>query len=966
MQNLNFDELEILFKFLPGIWLLAMLSGCSNAPATKTESVFFSEPMVQILRTNLAQNPWAQANIQQCLASVQPWREKSDDELWDAMFGATIKRSWMVWSNGFCPACQKNVPMYEWKIDGLNRPWKVTCPHCQEIFPKNDFEKFYRSGRDAHGVFAPERADRSLLFSNEHPNANDPLHNFGVDDGTGYFDGTNRWYFIGAYLIYGQWKQFVMNGVRNLAAAYVLTGDPIYAHKAAILLDRVADLYPTFDYLTQGLAYEQANPITGAGKVSVWHDACRESRELALAYDMIFPAIQADAELVKFLSAKAQKFNLANRKRNFLEIQKNIEDGILRNVLQDSAKIAANFPNTEVTLIINQAILGWPENRDKLVAEMQTMLEKAAAVDGLSGEKGLGAYSALVPRTVANVLSLFDRLSPDLLPTLVARVPDLKQMFRFHVDTWFLENYYPKIGDTGAFAKKDPEYTGVTFSQNPLNLGQADFSFVSAYSLFWKLFEITQDPTYVQLLYRANGNSVANLPYDLFEAHPAQMQTAVAAVIQEHGTSLPAESVNKEKWCLGILRSGAGKTGRGVWLDYDIGGNHGHADGMNIGLYAKGLELLSGFGYPAVQFGGWFSPRAKWYKMTAAHNTVVVDGKNQMPHVGEPETEPLEVQLNPVKGIVRGKTTAWAPGNKVKLIRAAGPELVQTTEMRQYERSLLLVDLSADDSYLLDIFRVAGGTDHAKFLHGYFGTVTATGLNLNPVADFGNNTQMRNFRGGTSQPGWQADFQIDDRYHYLADGAAVHLQYTDLTRHAQAALAESWLVYRNDVNEGIEAWIPALMVRRQAAEKPLASTFVALLEPFAGNSNIKSITRLTLQNATGAEVSDAQVAVAVALENGKSDLLVAADAENPEFASNKILVQPDWLFETDAEFSFVRKGKSGEIEHIFLAQGKYLKFGQVQIRLKQVSALFEVAIKNGKLEILHGSGSDILEINLGN
>ena len=128
--------------------------------------------------------------------------------------------------------------------------------------------------------------------------------------------------------------------------------------------------------------------------------------------------------------------------------------------------------------------------------------------------------------------------------------------------------------------------------------------------------------------------------------------------------------------------------------------------------------------------------------MTAAHNTVVVDGKNQFARFGQPETEPLQVQLNPLKGQVRGQTTAWANGAKVQLIRASGPELVQSTALRQYERSLLLVELSPEDSYVLDVFRVTGGRDHAKFLHGYFGDATATGLELQPMADFGHRARI--------------------------------------------------------------------------------------------------------------------------------------------------------------------------------------------------------------------------------
>jgi len=132
-------------------------------------------------------------------------------------------------------------------------PYKVQCPHCDETFPKNDFYKFYLSGLDEYGVFDPQKADRSLLFNVDHPDFDDPLNKFGVDDGEGYVEDDKRWRFIGAYLVYGQWKQAILGGIRNLASAYLITGNPVYAHKAGVLLDRVADLYPTHDFGKQGL-----------------------------------------------------------------------------------------------------------------------------------------------------------------------------------------------------------------------------------------------------------------------------------------------------------------------------------------------------------------------------------------------------------------------------------------------------------------------------------------------------------------------------------------------------------------------------------------------------------------------------------------------------------------------------------------------------------------------------------------
>ena len=73
---------------------------------------------------------------------------------------------------------------------------------------------------------------------------------------------------------------------------------------------------------------------------------------------------------------------------------------------------------------------------------------------------------------------------------------------------------------------------------------------------------------------------------------------------------------------------------------------------MNLGLFAKGLDLMPDFGYPPVQFGGWGSRRAHWYRSTPAHNTVVVDDRDTMrPGWKYAEWEqkgvPLRIEIGP-------------------------------------------------------------------------------------------------------------------------------------------------------------------------------------------------------------------------------------------------------------------------------------------------------------------------------
>ena len=139
-----------------------------------------SEKMIKQAKKNAEINPQAAEIRNEIIEAAKPWLSFSEDELWEMMFGNTIKRSWMVWSDGYCPSCRKGIPMYNWQMDPINHPWKVQCPHCLEQFPKNDFKSFYRSGMDEHFIFDPARADRSMLFNAEHPDPADPLNKYGV------------------------------------------------------------------------------------------------------------------------------------------------------------------------------------------------------------------------------------------------------------------------------------------------------------------------------------------------------------------------------------------------------------------------------------------------------------------------------------------------------------------------------------------------------------------------------------------------------------------------------------------------------------------------------------------------------------------------------------------------------------------------------------------------------------------
>ncbi len=917
--------------------------------------MFFPQDKLQRLRANVEHLAWAKPLRDNLLAACRPWMDMSYDDLWSLMFGPGITRTWMVWSNGYCPSCQAKVPMYEWRMEALAQPWKVRCPHCKELFPKNDFLRYYRSGLNAQGVFVPHQADRSLLFNTEHPDPSDPLRSFGVDDGEGFVQEQNRWRFIGAYLIYGQWKQAVLGGLMRLADAYVLTGGSEYARRAAILLDRIADFYPAFDYRTQGLTYETPG---NDGYVSVWHDSCGETRVMAFAYDAIASGFDGDSALVEFLAGRAAKAGLENPKKTSGDIRRNIEDRILADAFSHPAKIHCNFPMRETCQVTLQAVLDWPRYRQDVLAQIGAVIDEATAVDGVTGEKGLAGYSSMVLQSLAMLLGQFDNAEPGFLREMLRKHPSLAKTWRFNIDTWCFQKYYPLTGDTGWFAKTTDQYGGSFLTVPNWDRGSI-FSdtapgMATNWTLLWRLYEATGDTAYVKAMVQANGGKADGIPYDAMFPDTDAVEGRIRRIIEDEGPIIPLASVDKKEWHLAILRGGSKADPFAVWLDYDSGGKHSHADGMNLGLFAMGLDLMPDLGYPPVQYGGWLSKQCNWYRGTASHNTVLVDGANQ-DHGWE---------FVPIGGA----TKMWGDGKVLHAVRASGAKIYEKS--RQYERTVLVAAIDERDFYFLDIFRVVGGKEHAKFTGSHFGTVTTGGLSLAPAPDFGHETLMRAFQTDPAPaPGWWADWKIEDRYKLLPAPADLHFRHIDLTSGAAASVCESWLV-PGSYSNAEETWLPRVMVLRRADAAPLASTFVAVMEPYRDRPILAGWRRLTLKDSLGRDFGDSHVAVEVKTAGGLTDLFVAADVENPQglqpaYKPGEAILQSDWQLSLDGEACFIRKDPAGRIRHITLANATSCSVAGVRISLHRLTDFLEVSLEPSGPVVVTGDPSAVKEITTG-
>ena len=156
---------------------------------------------------------------------------------------------------------------------------------------------------------------------------------------------------------------------------------------------------------------------------------------------------------------------------------------------------------------------------------------------------------------------------------------------------------------------------------------------------------------------------------------------------------------------------------------------------------------------------------------------------------------------------------------------------------------------------------------------------------------------------------------------------AVQLRYTDLTAGAAVATAEAWVI-QGGYDSNQETWIPRLMVRRTADQEPLASCFVGVIEPYSDQPAVKAIARL-VPTVEGKAMPDGNVALRVDLADGRTDLVVALDAENPlnlrPSRADGVVQVPAWGLETDAELCLVRLDAAGQVEHVAPCGGTFVE-----------------------------------------
>jgi len=908
----------------------------SDTPASvKQASVTVTAEMRAHAQNNVENYKWAQQRRDNLERRLKNYLSASDEFLWNMIPSQSIRRSHQAnimyvpsvsgverfWNPSEVIPADVGPPgsgekffsvphqasggwgtKFRYHIDPFVEPWKIQCRGSGQWYPTNDFASFYLSALDENGDFDPSRGDPAFLKSKGPTGTED-----WVDDGTGAVIGEHEFLFI-AHYAFRIWQQCI-DVVRDLSELYTLTGDPLPAHKAGVLLARMASLYPDIIYRTR--PYSDELPVGGGAMDSIWETWTTE--RVSLAYDRIFDALIENQELAAFTSLQLGEPNLSGR-----QVAGLIENGLLREFLRriKSKDIFGNVGMHQTAMAAAAIALDNGEetriNLDWLFEPEGGRMPEALLVqlsrDGYGTEAGMG-YASLPIHSFFRVAEL------------LASYP---QYFRGDL---FAE--FPKFANSLSASEISRVHVSATLplADGGRALQMLDWGLPLPAEIALAGFNRFGRPENAKALYYSTLGNPVRLPRDIYAADPEQaLVEAIEAIemINEEQGKRPRPSFNSGGLGLAVLQTtDPDKNPRTIAMNYGpMSWGHGHSDRLGLHLISNGRYMATDLGYPT--FTGANAERIAWSSHTVSHNTVMVD------------EQPMRMW-----SAFSGKTRLFADAGTVRVVDVDGggertlrgkghsgpathpfadddPKRIYP-QVDTYRRSLVMVDIDEENSYYLDVFWVRGGRTHRLIQNGGAPTATSNwenwtlqegGTLAGEDVPFGHMDETITWKYNGSgfqflkdveraQPdqNFWVEWEIIDPLTGKAGSDAPHFRVHNLTPIDEAVLA-SGVTPRG--GPGDLRYLHR--IRNGSLAAPLSSQFVSILEPYGACPNIESIRLLELepdQNGFG-------VAVEVTLIDGRKDRIFL----NPE--PEDVIGNPT-LGQLTGRFAWVRSAVDGSL-----------------------------------------------------
>ena len=169
---------------------------------------------------------------------------------------------------------------------------------------------------------------------------------------------------------------------------------------------------------------------------------------------------------------------------------------------------------------------------------------------------------------------------------------------------------------------------------------------------------------------------------------------------------------------------------------------------------------------------------------------------------------------------------------------------------------------------------------------------------------------------------------------------------------------------RRSYGSSAEAWIPRVLVRRRAAQAPLASTFVGVIEPYEQAPAIASVRRLDLQTAATVACPASDVALELQLSDGRRDVLIARDVERPldPAQGSGTVVQPETGIRLAGQLAWVRFDAAGKPQRVTLGLGTSLEAGPLRIERTCETGWVELELGQASATIVSGAPDQVTGI----
>ena len=471
-----------------------------------------------------------------------------------------------------------------------------------------------------------------------------------------------RYFFENMLLNYTQYH--VIRMADPLSIAYVLTGENAYAHKAAVILDRLSEVYKNYPVHGLGVSYLHADrkgfyenhfykdppfPFVSA-RMGNFHASPFSDANNAFRMAQVYDLISESGAIEKLSEAEDR------------DVRRAVERDLLYEAIRHTLETPHGATNYDGGRINGLALAGRVLDEPDFVANAymlyRTLIDNCYYYDGYWHEDTLNYFNMITGGT----LRVPDVISGPGGIVVYGEMPFLERIYTAPLGLFMPDGRTFMANDTWALS------TGVArVSSQIASMGK-----------------------FVEAADEIAGTSripVADVEFALFrrssEADRRVTEDDLLALVPSNYLLPGAGDV--------ILGVGLSKKAVRATFSYGPWGGHHHYDTLAMGLDVFGQELLSDIGYTHTRY-------REWATTVGSHNTVVVDGQEQTRE--------------------SGRLRCYRPASHTRagLVCAEATGAFENTTV--YRRSMMLVPTGPDSGYVVDLFEVKGGDVHDYLLHG--------------------------------------------------------------------------------------------------------------------------------------------------------------------------------------------------------------------------------------------------------